>query len=161
MPIFVDKDGSRITHEQWKALRADQDYVLIRNYLSDTLRVIVLWHGMIDDPDTPPEHYKPFELAVFNIRIKDGEGNPIPRKETIDPDATNNYRTAREAIQAYEDFLVRYSLCEWLPGSGTDENGNPKMIFIERGNLLAPLSPDVPSVNKDADPDTANEINSW
>ena len=161
MPIYVDKDGSRIGMSEWQELQGQEHYRRIRHFLNKTLRVEVIWHGVVRDTNAPPEHWKPFALVVHNIMTKDSDGRPIERKEVKDVDASQDFRTAAEACHSYEDFLVRYSQCEWLPAGVNDEKGQPKMIFVERGNELAPISPDAPSLNRDVNPELEATLNSW
>jgi hypothetical protein len=49
-------------------------------------------------------------LNVTNIVTTDGEGRPldVPRR-TPAPTATREFRTVQEALDAYEDLLVRYA----------------------------------------------------
>ncbi|WP_174986198.1 hypothetical protein [Burkholderia lata] len=55
-----------------------------------------------------------------------------------DPTASREFRSEQELIDAYEDILVRYAGCEWLPSS----DGQGGRQFVERGNLLVPPPPD-------------------
>lgn len=45
-------------------------------------------------------------------------------------------------INAYEDILVRFGSCEWLPSSDWQSGRQ----FVERGNLFVPPPPDAVDV---------------
>jgi len=158
--IYVDKDFTRLTKAQWEALQGDESYRVIRHYLNDRFRVRVVWHGIVDQ-NAPQEHWKPFRLDVSNRMTCDSEGVPYREpKEATDVEACDDFHTAAEAIANYEHFLCTYANCEWLPGE-RGATGEQKMHFIERGNQLAPLSPDVPSVNENLNAEISDDLNSW
>jgi hypothetical protein len=141
---YINRDGESITLQQFRALRAQKDYVTIREYENERLYAAVLWLGEVEDAKTvPQEHWKLYGLVVMNIRTHDADGVKFPEPvRTRDPELSGRYRTEREAIEAYEDALVRNANCEWLPSQYKPGEHH----FIERGNKLAPPPPDAPSI---------------
>jgi hypothetical protein len=155
---YINRAGEEITLVDWRNLRKTKGYTHIKEFENDRLYAAVLWHGEINDPNTiPAEHWKPYRLVVINIVSYDADGLPLPEpKRVSDPDASGEFRTEREALDAYEDLLVRYAKCEWLPSMKEGEHH-----FVERNNKLAPPPPDEPTVKAgEADIDPAI-VGSW
>jgi hypothetical protein len=142
--VYLNRDGESISLQQWRSLRAMKEYSCIREFENDKLYVAVLWLGEVPDAKTvPPEHWKLYGVTVMNIRKYDADGVKFedgPRR-TTDPELAQRFRTEQEAIDHYEDVLVRYAGCEWLQ-SEVEKGGHR---FIERGNKLAPPPPDAPN----------------
>lgn len=73
-----------------------------------------------------------------------------------DPTASREFRSEQELIDAYEDILVRYAGCEWLPSSDGQEGGQ----FVERGNIL--VLPPLDSVDvRGMEDEMADIAGSW
>lgn len=138
--IYIDRDGEQISAHRWKDLRSDPRYCTIRGYDNGVYSVRVAWLGEIQKPNAVRvEDWKPYVFAVGKRSEKIAD-NIDPQPET------RKCRTEQEAIEAYEDFLVRKCGCEWFPSPGGQGNAaNPGFHFIERGNFLKPMSADVPT----------------
>jgi hypothetical protein len=95
-----------------------------------------------------PKH--DWKLSDIRAREKDRLPEPAPQ---LDPALSGEFRTEQECIDAYEDALVRFGGCEWLPGSDGP-------MFVEHGNKLVPRPPDVPDT-RGMDPDVADLAGSW
>jgi hypothetical protein len=158
MLAFVNRDGGSITQAAWVALQKNHAYRFFREFENEKIRVTCEWLGFQKNAKTiPKQHWKLYRLDVENIVTTDGEGRPLdaPRRSP-DPQATREFRTEQEAIDAYEDILVRYADCEWLPSS----RGESGRQFVEKGNILVPPPPDVPDT-RGMDEDIADLAGSW
>lgn len=158
MLAFVNKEGGSITQNAWIALQKNHTYRFFREFENDKIHVTCEWLGLQKNGKTvPKQHWKLYRLNVVNIVSTDGEGRPLdtPRRAP-DPQATREFRSEQECIDAYEDILVRYADCEWLPSS-TGEHGRQ---FVEKGNILVPPPPDVPDT-RGMDEDIADLAGSW
>jgi hypothetical protein len=131
---YVSREGHRLQRVEWQRLRADNAYRTVRAFENDTIGVTAEWVGIGQNPQTvPPQHWKLYRLTVENIVRADAEGNPLPvPRRTVDPSLTRDFRTEQEAIDAYEDALVRFGGCEWLPAP----DGATDPLFVEHGNKL-------------------------
>jgi hypothetical protein len=140
---YVNKDGESITLTEFRRLRADKSYVTIREFENDKLYAAVLWLGEVEDAKSVPrEHWKLYGLVVMNIVTHDVDGAKYPEPlRARDPALSNRFRTEQEAIEAYEDALVRFADCSWVPSSYNSGEHH----FIEKNNKLAPPPPDAPS----------------
>ena len=155
---FVNKEGGSITQEAWVSLQKNYAYRFFREFENKRIHATCEWLGTQKNAKTiPRNHWKLYRLNVENIVTTDGEGRPLeaPRR-TPDPQVTREFTTMQEAIDAYEDLLVRYADCEWLP-SATGEGGRQ---FVEKGNILVPPPPDVPDT-RGMDDDIAELAGSW
>jgi hypothetical protein len=156
---YIDRNGEAISLEQWRNLRMNKGYTHIKEFENDTLYAAVIWKGEVDDSNTvPPEHWKPYTLIVQNIVATDAEGQPHPEPKRVrDPELSGDFRSEREALEAYEDALVRYAQCEWLPSSYKPGEHH----FVERGNKLAPPPPDEPRVKAGEFEIDPSVVGSW
>jgi hypothetical protein len=155
---FISKEGHPLQQVEWQRLQQDRDYRFLKEFENERLAAEVEWLGIQRKAETVPrKHWKLYRLNVINIVTTDGEGRPldVPRR-TPDPTATREFRTVQEAIDAYEDILVRYADCEWLPSS----NGESGRQFVEKGNTLVPPPPDQPDT-RGMDQDIADLAGSW
>lgn len=155
---LVDRRGVAINKVTWERHHADHSYRFFREFENEKIHVTCEWVGIARNAQTiPKQHWKLYRLNVVNIVSTDGEGRPLdaPRRAP-DPQATREFRTEQEAIDAYEDILVRYADCEWLPSS-MGESGRQ---FVEKGNILVPPPPDVPDT-RGMDEDIADLAGSW
>jgi hypothetical protein len=145
--------------EQWKTLRADLTKRWVRRYQNDRFRLEVEWVGGPFSGSTPQEHAAAWRTTLTNIIHTDPEGNPYDApKEAKDPSEDHTWRTAKEAIDHYENFLVtNHTGCEWVTG------GDGKPRFLERGNVLAPPSKDLPAMPppEQLSPETLAAMGSW
>lgn len=141
---YINRAGEIVPLQEWRNLRKNKGYTHIREFENDRLYAAVLWSGEINDAATiPPEHWKPYRLIVVNIVSFDAEGLPLPEPKRVhDPDVSCEFRTEREAIESYEDLLVRYARCAWLPSAFKEGEHH----FVEKDNKLAPPPPDAPTV---------------
>ncbi|WP_175918306.1 hypothetical protein [Burkholderia pyrrocinia] len=137
---YMRRDRLPITAADWKNLRSDRKYTVVREFENERINVTAEWCGAIKNGTSiPQQHWKPFALFVTNIVTTNGEGRPLEKLlRTTDPTASREFRSEQELIDAYEDILVRYADCEWLPSS----DGQGGRQFIERGNILITPSPD-------------------
>ncbi|MDP9155324.1 MAG: hypothetical protein M3O74_13850 [Pseudomonadota bacterium] len=137
---LVDRKGVAINKATWERYNADHAYRFFKEFDNGKIHVTCEWIGIQRNADTVPrQHWKLFRLNVVNIVSTDGEGRPLPEPRRVaDPTATRDFRTEKECVDAYEDILVRYAGCEWLPSS----NGEDGRRFLEHGNVLVPPPPD-------------------
>lgn len=155
---FIDRNKNFITTGEHMELMKNRSFTVVREFENDTLFARIIFDSQIRNPDIPREHWTPFKLIVENIMITDGDGRPLPAPIRVkDVDASNDFRTEKEAINSYEDLLVRHAGCEFFPGS-LDESGNASTIFMERGNKLKPPPPDMPIATEMTDQES---IGSW
>ncbi|WP_175716191.1 hypothetical protein [Burkholderia anthina] len=147
-----------LSEQEWKKLRQDREYTIVREFENERINVTAEWCGAIRNGlGIPEKHWKPFMLSVVNIVTTDGEGRPLEKPvRTLDPTASREFRTEQELIDAYEDILVRYAGCEWLPSS----DGQGGRQFIERGNTLVPPPPDAVDV-RGMDEEAADVAGNW
>jgi hypothetical protein len=154
---FVSREGHRLQRVEWQRLRANPEYRIIKAFENDTIGVTVEWLGVAQNPvNVPREHWKLYALHVENIVRTDAEGKllPVPRR-TVDPSLSNTFRTEQEAIDAYEDALVRFGGCEWLPAPA----GATGPLFVEHGNKLQVGESKIDV--RGMDPDVADLAGSW
>lgn len=120
---FYNRDGLRIQPDEFKAKMLDPVYRTVRQFENDSVRCEVVWTGMGDDPNNSlPDLWKLFEMQVWN---KNSFGSWV-----LDPvDGSRTFPTEKQAIAAYESFLVRWGGCE------VDDEGE----FIEIGNEAEPV----------------------
>ncbi|RQZ70130.1 hypothetical protein [Burkholderia sp. Bp9004] len=137
---YMDRRRLSLQPREWSKLRQDREYTIVREFENERINVTAEWSGVIKNGmNIPKQHWKPFVLSVVNIVTTDGEGRPLEKPlRTADPTASREFRSEQELIDAYEDILVRYAGCEWLPSS----DGQGGRQFVERGNLLVPPPPD-------------------
>jgi hypothetical protein len=139
---YVGRDGAVFTSIDEYAKRCnDSEYRYIRRYLNDRMRVEIEWTGHPHSIELFPEHFRQFQFNVYNKRLTDEEGTPFADgpQFTPDPSCYEQFGHEHEAINHYEDFLVRMGTgSEWVSKDGVSQ------IFFERGNLLAPANPDIP-----------------
>lgn len=146
--IYRDRGGVWLATARWVSLRADLDYVRIRAYDNGKMRAIVEWIGKAIVEKGSEAYAAMFELAVENIISTDAEsGEKLAKPKYVkDVSACEKFRTEAEAIAAYEDLVVRYAGCEWVPSE--DPSG---FRLLERGNKLAPLDKNVPVIEDGMD----------
>lgn len=67
--------------------------------------------------------------------------------QIIEPIDSMKCRTEQEALEFYEDFLVRKCHCKWIPSPGGAGNaaGSKDHHFVEVGNLIAKRTADFPA----------------
>ncbi|MEZ2310802.1 hypothetical protein AB6809_29580 [Paraburkholderia sp. RCC_158] len=155
---FVSKEGHLLQQVEWQRLQKDPAYRFFREFENSRIHATCEWLGVQKNSKTIPRaHWKLYRLNVENIVTTDGEGRPLdaPRR-TPDPQVSREFRTMQECIDAYEDLLVRYADCEWLPSS-TGEGGRQ---FVEKGNILVPPPPDAVDT-RGLDDDIAELAGSW
>jgi len=158
--IYIDHNLNRIPKAQAELLSSTmgRDFTVIREFENETLFARITFDPIIRTPDIPAEHWTPFKLWVENIMTTDPEGVvlSVPAR-CKDVDVSNLFRTMKEAIDSYEDLLVRHGGCQFFPGSN-DDFGNPTVHLLVRGNKLAPPSKDMPIVSAEID---EAAIGSW
>jgi len=155
---FISKEGHPLQQVEWQRLQHDMSYRFVKEFENEKIHTTVEWLGVQRHSETVPrKHWKLYRLNVVNIVTTDGEGRPLaaPRR-TPDPTATREFRTVQEALDAYEDLLVRYADCEWLPSS----HGDTGRQFMEKGNFLTPLPPNQVDT-RGMDQDIADLAGSW
>lgn len=140
--VFLGRMRNPITKEYFDRVRGDPAYVQVRAFDNGKIRAYALWRGHATlKSGQPLSDAKVFELVVENIITVDAEDRPLPAVKVVrDPATSGWFRTEQEMINAYEDLLVRYAGCEWVPSSSTASG----LQLIERGNKLAPLDKSVP-----------------
>ncbi|WP_155753730.1 hypothetical protein [Burkholderia anthina] len=155
---YMRRDRLPITAADWKNLRSNREYTIVREFENERISVTAEWCGAVKNGmNIPKQHWKPFMLSVTNIVTTDGEGRQLDKPiRTPDPTASREFRSEQELIDAYEDILVRYAGCEWLPSS----DGQGGRQFVERGNLLVPPPPDAVDV-RGMDEEAADVAGSW
>lgn len=146
--VYLDRDLSRITLQRHMELATSRDFTIVREFENNDLFARIVFNSQHrDDGKIPQEHWKPFVLIVQNIITTDAEGNKLDEPARVkDIDASQKFRTEQEAIDSYEDLLVRHAHCEFVPSAWADSSGNPQMRLYEKGNKLLPPSKDVPVV---------------
>jgi hypothetical protein len=146
---YFNRENAELTYEAWTKLKDDPEYAILGHYENDKFEVIASWIGVCDMKIGEPTKYaKPFRLLTYVITYTEMDGTPlkVPRK-TFDPTSSSDFRTEKQLVAMYEDFLVNYCGCEWVPGSVVPG----EMRFIERGNKRRPLDKDVPIVEDGVD----------
>ena len=131
---FVNRDGARIPHEDWKRLSEDKDYCVIQKYDNEFVRLEIVWVGKVINIDTTfQDMWKVFRFEVYNYNHL---GELI-----ADPVEHGRWFHNREAAMlAYNEFLIKWT------ASHEDENGK----FIEEDNIFKPPPPpnvDAPESN--------------
>ncbi|VWD44619.1 hypothetical protein BLA50215_05645 [Burkholderia lata] len=155
---YMNRRRLSLQPREWSNLRQDRQYTIVREFENKRINVTAEWSSVIKNGmNIPKQHWKPFVLSVMNIVTTDGEGGPMEKPVRIpDPTASREFRREQELIDAYEDTLVRYAGCEWLPSSG----GQGGRQFVEHGNILVPPAPDAVDV-RGMDEEAADVAGSW
>jgi hypothetical protein len=153
------RDGS-VTHDKNKYLLLvkDESYTLVRHHLCDRFVAKVVWSGGPFATSVPTEHCRPFLFRVWNMIESDEEHGGMKRIVHAVPDPTESkeFRTEKEAIDAYEYFLSKNGGGEWVTGH-TGES-----VFVERGNKVMQITPDTPTgARSEAEEVSNEEIGSW
>jgi hypothetical protein len=160
--IYVDKEGDQIHQNRWAGLRKDRSYTVIREFENDDVYVLLTWQGEIPNgANLPSDQWKPFLLSVNNILTQDAHGNIFTCPIRVrDDEATEWFRTEQQALESYEDYLVRHANCEWIPiaSSKVSNSSSSDSHFIERGNKLAAPSKNKPDHRVMANPEL---VGSW
>jgi len=124
---YLDRDDNELTRDAWKELRQDQSYVSVKRYDNGEVHVEVEWYGKIDNVQYVFDSFKKvFKVTVHNY-------NAIGQMVLDGANGETWFRNEREAIQHYEDFLSSWT-----------ESHSSGGKFIEEGNTLKPLNPDLP-----------------
>lgn len=155
--LYLDHESKQITRKQWAELLDDDDYKKeLRHFNNGKIDVVLKWVGQcVLMPGQPSTHAKPFEMVVHNILTTDSEGVPLPEPKLVrDVDADGRFTNMKTAVEVYEDFLVTYCGCEFVP-SGLTESGTQ---IIEHGNKYKPISKDVPIIEDGID---TSSFGSW
>lgn len=134
--IYLNREGKRITRDEFKARRADPEYCMVRQFDNGRVRAQLEWIGRIQNPDsTFPDYYKLFELHIHNYDSEGQLQKDFASGETFSNEAA--------AIARYEEFLTKWAECV------VNDFGK----FEEVGNVLTPPpppDPDAPSTEPDA-----------
>jgi hypothetical protein len=147
--IYLDKARVVISADKWKALRADESYRRIRAFDNGKLRALATWEGkvLLKKGQTIADAAI-YALEVHNILSTDAFGNPLDRPQVVrDVAASGIYRTEEALVAVYEDLLVRFAGCEWVP-SDTTPGGSR---LIEKGNVYAPIDKGTPAYEEGLD----------
>lgn len=130
---YFGRDGRQCQKVEWRRLRDDDAYRIVREYDNEEISISIEWLGAVENAESLfPDCYKLFGLHVCNYN---SVGNP-----TKDP--VENGRTFPDeaaAIAAYEKFIERW----------TESQRNEDGVLVEEGNNLAPPPPPIPP-NPDA-----------
>lgn len=158
--LYVDKDGDRITKQKWQELRADRSYKYIREFENTTLYAAVLWHGEVPEADRQHEdHWKVYRLVVCDVRCEIREDMSVTITKEPNTEHSRAFGSETEAIEAYEDLLVRKAKCRWVPSPG--RSGNAASLdyhFLEVDNRLAKAAPNMPEHRDMTNPEI---VGSW
>lgn len=131
---YFNKDGARITAQDWSKLAKEPGYSKVIEYDNGVVRVRVIWVGKVLGIEMLyADMYKVFRLDVENY-------NAVG---TLVPDPVSNgkwFPNKTAAIEAYEEFLERWT------ASHRSEEGE----FVEEDNTLAPPPPPPPPPSPDA-----------
>jgi len=130
-PIYVARNGARISHTEWTLMQKDRDYRILREYDNGQVYVRLEWTGEVENASIFRECWTVFMLTVGNYNDK-GElkADPVENGKT--------FAYEGEAIRAYESFLERWT------ASHVNSDGE----FEEEDNTLTPPpppNPDAPS----------------
>lgn len=131
MAKYFGRDGRPCQLVEWKRLRGDKEYTVIKEYDNGQVYVKLEWVGAIDDITVFRDCWKMYQIVVGNYNAT-GD---------LKPDPVENLKTfayENQAIKAYEDFLERW----------TASHRNVEGEFEEEDNSLTPPpppDPDAPS----------------
>jgi hypothetical protein len=139
-------------------LQGDHAYRFFKEFENERIAVSCEWLGVGKNPKTVPRaHWKLYRLNAFNIVTTDVEGRPLDKPvRAADPQLTREFRTEQEVLDAYEDALVRFGGCEWLPPPA----GASGPMFVEHGNKMKPPGPNEVDT-RGMDSDIADLAGSW
>lgn len=152
---YIDRNLNAITLAECIEMREKlgRSFIVVREYENDSLFVRIVFDPQIRDPNIPRQDLKPFLLLVENIIAIDKDGNKLESLEYIrirDESLCQSFRTEKEAINSYEDILVRFADCEFFPRR--DEFGNEQTFLLERNNKFNPGGKDKPLPGDNVDP---------
>lgn len=140
LPLYLARDGSRITKEDWTEKRADATYSVLGEYDNGQVYAKLDWLGRIPKPDEVfPDYYKLFRFTVSNYTA---DGSKV--RDPVEGEVFFAYETA--ALAHYQEFLAKWTACE-IEASGA---------FVEADNALIPPPP--PDPNKPASEPEAPEL---
>lgn len=124
---YIDRDDAVIDREKWKELRSDAAYCSVKRYDNGTVNLEVEWWGKVDNAQNLFDAYK----GVYKVKVSN-----YTEDGKLHPDGANGctmHRSEAEAVKHYEEFLLQWTESHAKGGK-----------FIEEGNTLKPLNPDLP-----------------
>ena len=123
---YFNRQGSRITREEWDKLMSGPDRTL-RMFDNGKVRVMLQFDGAIS-PLAASSFRDTWPLFRMSVQNYDAKGFLRP-----DPIDGMTFPNEVSAIDGYQDFLQAWADC-------CDDNG----MFVEKDNLLAPPPPPDP-----------------
>jgi hypothetical protein len=119
--IFVDKQCSRITLEDWNKKSNTPAYYTVERYDNGVVQITLQWSGRVDRPDNYKDYWPVFVLLVKNYTSSGSLAlDPVENDKT--------FATIEEGRAAYQKFLTHWTNCD------IDEDGS----FKEVDNTLLP-----------------------
>lgn len=154
---WFDRAGNRLSADQYRALKADSTYSIVRQFDDDKLRICLFWDGKVVNAQNYAPSYRPlFRITCSNRKLSwDGELQGWAKDPVMDG---TTYATEAEAVLAYEAFLERWTASGYEVDAKT---GNK--VFNEAGNKLTPPpppDPDAPSITDLGDKD-CDDVGAW
>lgn len=143
---FYDRTGMKIGPNKWLELREDRNYTIVREFDNGAVYVTVEWVGKVVG-----ELFRSC-WPLFKITVQNYDSTGVLREDPADSGKT--FATEADAINFYEDFLLKYTESDL----DLDENGHP--IFVEKGNQLD-NTPEEPPSEFDAYKDPEDEVGVW
>ncbi len=114
MSNYRSRTGETIDEARWEMLHQSAAYSTVREFQNHAWRVKVQWIGV---------ESMTFRLLITNM-VTNASGKSVER--------SSGFEAEEGAINAYEDFLVANTNCEWVPSS----TGPGGMRLLEVGNEL-------------------------
>lgn len=126
---YFDRQGIRMTREEWCAKQTDSSYRIVREYDNGSVFLRLMWNGRLTnkEADTFRDCWPLFQLVAGNY---DSTGT-LRRDPNFDGESFPNEESA---LKAYETFLETWTECE------RKDDGK----FVEVDNDLAPPPPPDP-----------------
>lgn len=158
---YYDREGEEISREDYNALMNDQSYARIRDFENDRVIARVEWDGKVTGGrGLFPSERKIFRVVIWEKMTTDEYGNRLPDDLVrLVPSLENEqHATLGSAIAQYEDFLARYTDCEFIT------NSKGESVLMEVGNQRKPPEPpppDAPTIDPSASNVDYDTMGSW
>jgi hypothetical protein len=120
---YFSRNSIPISVDQYEEYCKDEDYVNVRRFDNSEVRAILKWIGVVRNPG----NYFSGDMPIFELGFWNYDSGGALREA---PESGVKFCYEADAIQAYENFLLR-----WTDSEREDDK------LVERDNIYAPPPP--------------------
>ncbi|MBE0438081.1 MAG: hypothetical protein IBX56_20060 [Methylomicrobium sp.] len=129
---FFDRENKQIESGDWALKMGNRDYYMVREYENDKISIRVMWEGKDPEIRRVLDQWRIFKVAIFNVIIKGDRPGTFFKKLIEDPTYTKRFITETEAVDYYQETLIKFGYAE----TSVDEYLDAEE-FVEIGNKLS------------------------